>query len=341
MTNDDKPIKPEAAHGESPEQESTTAPVQNTGGDSSREPDQQAPPEMAASSDSSAGSASPDDATEEIQPLSGEKRTSAQRPEPDQRPESGSKPSVPAAESTQKIPVAGPSQKPPVTVSSQNRQDAAPREALKGTDTEQPSPWALRRGPAIAIISALTLFIVVISAYVITLGPEHGVGVVDGSLELQELDPSEAMELKMFYPVTGKVALERRQVRKVTGVRDIATVVINEFLAGPSGGQGSNGSLDSYVPRGVEVLGVYLGEDRVLYMDFSSAMALNFQGDAVAEFLFLRALYRSLKENVYGVSRYRVLVDGAEVDTIGGHVFILHGLHEAVPYRLLEEDRVE
>jgi len=192
----------------------------------------------------------------------------------------------------------------------------------------------IQRGPAAIIVASLCLFTIILSVYLIVVEIDryHGSGQGQG---LQELDPLNSTTLNMFYPLEGKVALEQRVVPRVTGTRAMAAVSVGEFLAGPSDGA------PSYVPDAVELLGVYLGQDRVLYLDFSSAMTLNFQGDAVAEFLLLRALYKTLKENVYGTSGYRLLVDGKEVDTIGGHIYVLSGLERAVPYRLLEEDEIE
>ena len=149
------------------------------------------------------------------------------------------------------------------------------------------------------------------------------------------LNPEDALELNVFYPIEGKVKLEARLVPIVNGTRAKAAASIGQWLLGPEG------EVPSYVPDAVELLGVYIGQDNVMYIDFNSAFALNFQGDAVAEFLLLRSLYKTLSANSDGVRGYRLLVDGTEVDTIGGHIYILDGIERAVPYRLLEEDQIE
>jgi hypothetical protein len=193
----------------------------------------------------------------------------------------------------------------------------------------------IQRGPAAIIVASICIVIIALSVYLIVEGLdfnyEQGITGQDGI----ELDPSSALTLKLFFPLEGRVALEQRLVPKVTGNRDISAVAVREFLAGPSD------EAPSYVPDAVTLAGVYMGQDGVLYLDFSSAMTLNFQGDAVAEFLLLRSLYRTLNENTFGVKGYRLLVDGSEVDTIGGHLYILDGLERAVPYRLMEEDEIE
>jgi hypothetical protein len=194
---------------------------------------------------------------------------------------------------------------------------------------------SIRKGPAAFLVASISIFIIVISVYVVV---ESLIGVNDFNLDGQQglgFDPANALALNIFLPLEGKVGLEQRLVPKVAGTRDMAAAAVGEFLAGPPEG------LRSYVPDGVELTGVFHGKDGVLYLDFSSAMTLNFQGDAVAEFLLLRSLYKTLTENTSGVKGYRLLVDGSEVDTIGGHIYVLEGLEKAVPYRLMEEDEIE
>ena len=53
------------------------------------------------------------------------------------------------------------------------------------------------------------------------------------------------------------------------------------------------------------------------------------------EYILLKALHRSLMKNVYQVEGIKLLVDGKEVDTIGGHLSVRGLLGEAVsvPFR--------
>lgn len=192
----------------------------------------------------------------------------------------------------------------------------------------------IQRGPAAFIVAAICILVIALSVNIILTETGRYYSLDKGAQLPEGLAPEDALSLNLFYPLEGKVALEQRLVPKVTGTRDIAALAVREFLAGPSG------EAPSFVPDAVELMGIYLGQDMVLYMDFSSAMTLNFKGDAVAEFLLLRALYKTLKANASGVKGYRVLVDGREVDTIGGHVYILSGLERAVSYKLLEEDEI-
>ena len=138
--------------------------------------------------------------------------------------------------------------------------------------------------------------------------------------------------LDMYFPDKGRFMRERRRVPRVTSVRDIASSVLDEFLAGP------RGTLLGPIPKDVHVNGVYYGSDMVLYLDLTDAFRRNFQGSAVDEYLLLKALHRSLMANVYQVSGIRLLIEGQEVDSIGGHLSVRGFLGDAVSAPFREAD---
>jgi hypothetical protein len=77
---------------------------------------------------------------------------------------------------------------------------------------------------------------------------------------------------------------------------------------------------------------LYKGEDRVLYVDLSDEFRRNFQGDALTEFFLLKGLYESIISNVEDIQDVKVLVDGKEVETLGGHLYLLYPLKDMVSY---------
>ena len=130
--------------------------------------------------------------------------------------------------------------------------------------------------------------------------------------------------LNLYYPVEGKLVTEERSVPRVVSVRAIATSVVKEFLAGTSG------RMSREIPSEAKLLGAYYGEDGVLYLDLSNSFKRNFQGGAHEEYLLLKALHESLMANVYKVSGVKLLVEGKEVDSIGGHLCARGMLSDAV-----------
>lgn len=141
------------------------------------------------------------------------------------------------------------------------------------------------------------------------------------------------MELKIYYPVGRRITPETRKVAEATKAKAIAEAVVMEFLKGPSSEQ------SGLIPRGAALIDVFLGSDGMLYLNFTSSMSLNFQGDALGEFLLLRSLYKSVNENVYGINGIKVLVEGIEVETVGGHITLKGDLADVVSYSLTPENK--
>jgi hypothetical protein len=77
---------------------------------------------------------------------------------------------------------------------------------------------------------------------------------------------------------------------------------------------------------------VYKGADRILYIDLSDEFRRNFQGDAFTEFLLLKSLYESLISNVEDIQDVKVLIEGKEAETLGGHLYLLYPLKDMVTY---------
>ncbi len=126
--------------------------------------------------------------------------------------------------------------------------------------------------------------------------------------------------VRVYYPSEGRLVMEERKVKRQASLPAIAEEIVKEFLKAPSG------TLKSNVPSGTKLLGVYTGSDGILYVDLSDEFRRNFQGDALTEFLLLKGLYDSIISNVTGVDDVKVLIEGKEIESIGGHLFALYPL---------------
>ena len=148
----------------------------------------------------------------------------------------------------------------------------------------------------------------------LSLGPKHEAQVnAPPSRMEQEIQGSST--LKIYYPVNGYLQMEERVVTPMLMTReDAARATVREYLGGPAG------MLDPAIPPDAKLLGAYFGSDGVLFIDLSDAFRRNFQGDALTEYLLLRGLYESLLSNVSGIKDVRLLIDGNEIETIGGHM---------------------
>lgn len=132
--------------------------------------------------------------------------------------------------------------------------------------------------------------------------------------------------LRIYYPAGGRLQMEERKAQKKTIQMTVAEAVISEFLKGPVP---VNVSV-SEIPKDAKLIGLYRGDDGILYVDLSDEFRRNFGGDAAAEFLLLRGLYESLMSNVYDITDVKILIEGREMESLGGHLYLSYPLKDIV-----------
>lgn len=160
---------------------------------------------------------------------------------------------------------------------------------------------------------------------------ERGIGKADeASAEKEETSYADLTAIKVYYPFEGGLKMEARRVFRFESKNKMAEAALKEFFKGPTGAE-------SYVPEEAKLLGIYNGVDGMLYIDLSHEFRSNFQGDALAEFLLLRGLYETVTSNVPGIAGLKVLLEGKEVESIGGHISLPGTLGEAVSHIMLEK----
>jgi Sporulation and spore germination len=74
------------------------------------------------------------------------------------------------------------------------------------------------------------------------------------------------------------------------------------------------------LPPGAEVRNVYLVNPGLAVIDVNAAFADGHRSGILVEELTLTSLLQSLTENIPGISRVKILVDGRSRDTLAGHV---------------------
>jgi len=151
--------------------------------------------------------------------------------------------------------------------------------------------------------------------------------------QVPTLPPTEDLfTLKIYYPVENRLQIEERRLQRRTTQIAIAEAVVEEFLKGPAGMKTSE------MPKDARLLGIYLDEDKILYVDLSDELRRNFQGNALTEFLLLKGLYESLTSNLGNIEDVKVLIEGGEKETLGGHLYLSYPLKDMVSY---ETDKME
>ncbi len=152
------------------------------------------------------------------------------------------------------------------------------------------------------------------------IGPAH----IASPDQQEERQADDTSFVRVYCPSEGRLIMEERKVKRQVSLPAMAEEVVREFLKGPSN------MTKSSVPAGTRLLGAYTGKDGILYLDLSDEFRRNFQGDALTEFLLLKGLYDSVFSNVAGVDDVKVLVEGKEIESIGGHLLALYPLKDTL-----------
>jgi len=72
----------------------------------------------------------------------------------------------------------------------------------------------------------------------------------------------------------------------------------------------------------VRLLDLYMDKNGVIYVDMGNELKKNFKGDASEELNIIAGLYKSIEPAVPGVTALKILIEGHETQTIGGHIDI-------------------
>lgn len=138
--------------------------------------------------------------------------------------------------------------------------------------------------------------------------------------------PEDLFSLRLYYPVSSQLQIEERKLPRMIGQMPIAEATVEEYLKGPVN------SASSHIPKNSKLIGLYKGIDKIVYVNLSDEFRRNFQGDVFSEFLLLKGLYESLISNVEDIQDVKILIEGKEVETLGGHLYLLYPLKDLVSY---------
>jgi spore germination protein GerM len=107
---------------------------------------------------------------------------------------------------------------------------------------------------------------------------------------------------------------EKRDVPAGRSVAEDIETSVGELLKGPSG------DLISPFPPDTRIRQVFLDEDGTAYVDFSREFAENAAFGASSEMAAVYAVVNTVAANQKAVRRVALLIEGAERETLGGHI---------------------
>jgi spore germination protein GerM len=136
-----------------------------------------------------------------------------------------------------------------------------------------------------------------------------------------ELEGVKGAYLYFGVPGADSLVSEYRDVVVKDRPADQVRAIYRELLAGPSKGH------VALFPDGTELLEAYWTDKGTLYLDWSKALKEGFRGGTARERALIASIVRTAGENLPGVDRVMLLVEGEPVPTIGGHFDVLSPLN--------------
>jgi spore germination protein GerM len=113
----------------------------------------------------------------------------------------------------------------------------------------------------------------------------------------------------------GSLVVEHRQISSSRDVLENLRRVIEALVSGPT----EEGV--ATIPASARLRGVFI-HDRTAFIDFSREIVSDFAGGTAAEYVLVSSLVQTACANFPEVDAVRILVEGEEVNTIGGHLLV-------------------
>ncbi|MDO8281104.1 MAG: hypothetical protein Q7U10_00515 [Thermodesulfovibrionia bacterium] len=93
----------------------------------------------------------------------------------------------------------------------------------------------------------------------------------------------------------------------------------------------AEGVIREYIkPYNTQLLDLYVDKTGVIYIDLGDGLLKNFKGDAMEEFNIISGLYGKLKAAVPGFTAMKILIQGKEAESLGGHIDISKPIGEGI-----------
>jgi spore germination protein GerM len=135
-----------------------------------------------------------------------------------------------------------------------------------------------------------------------------------------ELEGIKGAYLYFGSPGADTLVAEYRDVVVKDRPADQVRAIYRELLAGPTKPH------VGLFPDGTELLEAYWTDKGTLYLDWNKALTQGFRGGSARERELIASMVRTAGENLPGVDRVMILVEGEPVETIGGHFDVLSPL---------------
>jgi spore germination protein GerM len=135
--------------------------------------------------------------------------------------------------------------------------------------------------------------------------------------------PQGEVEVTLYFPAAGESSAgwgilqeERRRIRRTTSNNELARALLEELASG------SREARLSVIPSGTRLLQVYLLKDGSAILNYTHTLAESCPEGVEGEVALVYSIVNTLTRNIPEIRRVRILIDGMERETLGGHLDI-------------------
>ncbi len=178
------------------------------------------------------------------------------------------------------------------------------KKTSKRKKVKRKSPW-LKFVVAIIIIGCGLLYIV------------QKYGGLDFSKDLLKgYIPKTEIEVALYFtdPHSDYLVDEKRIIKNVFSQQQKIRRTVEELIKGPKG------KLIRTIPSATRLKDVRIDSDGVVWLDFSSNLSQDHPGGSSSEIMTVYSIVNTVLLNFNEVAKVRILIDGAEVKTLAGHI---------------------
>jgi hypothetical protein len=135
-------------------------------------------------------------------------------------------------------------------------------------------------------------------------------------VDMDALKKKEKQIAKIYFsdPQERFLMPEKRYVIKENDAAAQAKEIVKALL------EGSKTGLVNTFPAGVVLIDVKVGDAGIASVNFSKNLIKKYQGGSTAEMATIYSLTNSITQNVPGIKKVKILVEGRELSSIKGHI---------------------
>ena len=128
--------------------------------------------------------------------------------------------------------------------------------------------------------------------------------------------PKTEIEVALYFtdPHSDYLVDEQRIIKNVFSQKQKITKTIEELIKGPKG------KLIQTIPSATRLKDVSIDSNGVVWLDFSSNLSQDHPGGSSSEIMTVYSIVNTVLLNFNEVAKVGILIDGAEVKTLAGHI---------------------